>query len=84
MTDPLVGRWFHSFEKAPGDDCELVCWQGEILGSPQPGTYFVQTLEWMMGDTSDAHLVSLDDTAGCAPATAPVSLMGQIRDRTVA
>lgn len=63
MTDPLVGRWFHSFDAAD-DGCEIVAWQGHVIGCPEPGTYLVQTLDWLMGDTSDAVLVSLADMRG--------------------
>ena len=65
MTDPIVGRWFHSFNEAE-DGCAVVGWQGQVLSSPRPGLYLVQTYEWMVGEPSDAVLVEIDEMAGWA------------------
>jgi hypothetical protein len=54
-TDPLVGRWFHSFT----EDAQLQ-WQGQIIAKVEPGYYLVQTYEWIIGEESTQHLVTID------------------------
>ena len=51
--DPLVSKWFHSFN---GGD---VRWQGQILGkAPVSDHYLVQLYEWCGGFPSNQEMVS--------------------------
>lgn len=60
QPDALVGKWFHSFQKADEDDCQIVRWQGEIVATPAPGIYLVQTYDWFVGTPHSTLLVPLD------------------------
>jgi hypothetical protein len=51
QRDPLIGKFFHSLE------ANKIAWQGEILGSPQPGWYLRQLFEWLGGQPSMQRLV---------------------------
>ena len=51
----LVGSFFHS-GASPG-------WQGCIVAEPQPGWYLVELFSWIMGESSDQHLVRIETMA---------------------
>jgi len=51
----LVGQCFHSIED------ERICWQGMVIGSPEPGWYLLQLYEWAMGSPNVQRLVRIED-----------------------
>src|SRR5437773_9386052 len=60
--DPLVGRFFHSFEPAenhPDAPTRIVKWQGHILGRIDDHTYLVGLYSWLDGSSSTQHLQPL-------------------------
>ena len=59
--DPLVGRWFHSFE---GEVCDPkgLRWQGQVVAAVLPGAvYLVQLDGRVLGEPSTQRLVRLEE-----------------------
>lgn len=54
VKNPLVGRWFHSF------DGDTVKCQGQILAMVSPDLFLVQFYEWFYGETSTQELIPLE------------------------
>lgn len=54
---PIIGKWFHSFDKIETDKVE---WQGQVLGEVH-GMYLVQLYEWLMGEPTIQKLVHFED-----------------------
>jgi len=52
----FVGHFFHSFTLETG----AIRWQGRVLGTPEPGWYFVQLYDWLVGAPSTCRLVRID------------------------
>src|SRR5215475_4625300 len=60
--DPLVGRFFHSFEpeaKYPDAPTPIVRWQGRVLGRVDSDTYLVELFSWDDGLPNGQQLQSL-------------------------
>lgn len=63
FSDPLIGRYFHSFairEDENGISKRPIQWQGAVLGSPTPGYYLVELYEWLMGQPNGQCLVKIE------------------------
>lgn len=61
--DPLIGRHFQSVKRgAPpeGEPLQEVTWQGRIIGSPQPGYYLIQLLDFARRGRNVQRLVTID------------------------
>jgi hypothetical protein len=59
-TDPLVGRWFHSFTACKICGKPQVSWQGHIVAVLPSGAYLVQLFEWILGQASEQKLVRVE------------------------
>src|SRR2546425_3195878 len=60
--DPLVGRFFHSFEpkdQHPNAPRPIVKWQGHILGRIDDHTYLVELFSWLDGSGGTQRLQAL-------------------------
>jgi hypothetical protein len=55
QTTAFVGQCFHSVEN------KEICWQGMVIGNPEPGWYLVQLYEWLMGSPNVQRLVRIED-----------------------
>ncbi|MCX6966511.1 MAG: hypothetical protein NTZ46_01805 [Verrucomicrobia bacterium] len=55
LSEPLVGRFFHSIENGK------VVWQGTVIGRVSEEVYLVQLFEWLMGEPSDQRLVGVNE-----------------------
>jgi len=56
--DPLIGRWFHSFEDPQGKG--PVVWQGQVRAGDGK-LYMVQLFDWVAGDPTSQRLVSVEE-----------------------
>ena len=52
--DPLIGKWFHSFDKGK------VVWQGQVIGRINESYYTVQLYEWIFGGPNDIRVASIE------------------------
>lgn len=55
---PLVGKWFHSFDRTGG-----VQWQGEVRASLGRGMLLVALYEWIIGHDDIERIVRVRDMA---------------------
>lgn len=58
MTNPLVGKFFHSF-----DDNKVIIWQGQITDQVREDTFLIQTYDWFIGMNVVSKIVTLKDMA---------------------
>lgn len=57
---PLVGLWFHSFDRDTGE-CE---WQGRVLSPLPDGRHMlVQLYDWIIGAAGPQRVVPMDEMA---------------------
>lgn len=60
VTDPLVGKWFHSFPPCRRCGKPRVQWQGRIVAVLVNGSYLVETYSWIDGSLYSKELVRLE------------------------
>ena len=63
-SDPLIGRYFRSKVRSTlpdGKEKTSVAWIGFVIGSPQPGYYVVQLMDWMTAKPCVERLVRIED-----------------------
>lgn len=58
-TNPLIGKWFHSFTENGN-----LHWQGQVIAKAENGFYIVQTYEWIAGAESTQHIVPIAEMTG--------------------
>lgn len=54
----LIGQFFHSVVLE-----DEIGWQGCVIGNPEPGYYYVQLFEWVMGEPNVRRLVRIEEMA---------------------
>lgn len=57
--NPLVGKFFHSTQ-VQDDGCEVIEWQGHVLGMIDGSRYLVQLFEWLVGSPTEQRIIRLD------------------------
>jgi hypothetical protein len=57
--NPLIGKFFHS-TSLEQDGCEVIEWQGIVLGAVDSATYLVGLFNFFDGGMNVQHIVKLD------------------------
>ena len=64
LDDPLVGRWFHTFDpEKPGEEPKIL-YQGVVKERVSDNVYLVQLHSFIDGSPTTLHIVSLLEMCG--------------------